>query len=171
MASEPEPLAIEAFNKMPSIQKGASVDSHDKALSMESRKPSSDSKPARSYGVVVTEYVVLQHIHDPDTQPGIQKHSQYCAAFRNEVDAVDYIKRLVSQDVDHVRSPSPITDLTSEIEPPRSYRTIDDFLEGKEALDTIYSGGKYIGLGYHYREGTVGWERMIWIQESRGIAY
>lgn len=134
---------------------------------MDSRTESSTRKPNRTDGEWMTEYVVLQHVHDPRTSKHYEKHSTCCGAFRHEVDAVGYVKRLTDQD----KSQSPIVDLTSQVSPPKSYKHIGKFLKDKESLDLILSGGKCIGIGYHYKDESTGRERMLWIQESRGIVY
>lgn len=137
---------------------------------MEDQGASSSQTAPRSSGKWTTEYVVLLHIHDP-AQEEQQKHSKYCGAFREEIHAVNHVKRLVAQDPRLARSHIEFVDLTSQLTPQKPYKNITRFLADKEALDLIYSGGQYIGLGYHYREEKNGKERMFWIQESRAIAY
>ncbi|KAF2169604.1 hypothetical protein M409DRAFT_52131 [Zasmidium cellare ATCC 36951] len=110
---------------------------------MDSKTSSSAKQPRRNPGVRVTECAVLLHTHDPNTQDALQKHSDYCGAYRDEVDAVNYLKRLITQDPCLAKPHGQIIDLTSELKPRKSYASINDFLEDKESLDAIFSGGNY----------------------------
>lgn len=117
----------------------------------------------------ITEYAVLLYTHDPRSRQ--RKHSHYCGSFMDEANAVAYLKRLTKEDPELARPGSRVVDMTSELNPQKTYGSVEQFLEDKESLDVIYSGGQYVGIGYHYKEESTGRERMLWIQESRGIAY